>query len=567
MAVLGPGAEAQAPPAGAVIPPGGTPVPAIRPEAPPSVGPGGQGLAPPVAPSDDPALARTVRVTAVSVEGATAFPSATLLAHAPPPGPAVALRQIEATRAAILNQYREGGYAFTTVDAVLSRDGRLRFVVGEGHITEVKLDGDIGPAGVQVLRFLNRLTEVRPLDIATMERYLLLAGDVPGVALRSVLRPASTGGGALTLVAQVARKAVGGYVTGDNRGYRLTGREQGLAAVQFNSFTSFGERSELAMFYANGHTQVFGQAGTEFFVGSSGTRVRVYAGTGSSQPADPLRSIGYEGTTTVAGLGVSYPVIRRRQQTLILSGAFDVIESETEADGPNGIQERLSRDHLRVVRLGGDWSVFDLLAGDARPAVNGLTLRLSHGLSGFGASDSDDPMLSRSGARTDFAKVNFEASRVQTLFRPWGDATVALQATLAGQWADDVLPQAEKFYLGGSRLGRGYYSGEITGDKALAFSAELQLFFPLEVAAWNMPVRIDPTFYAFYDVGQTWENQASDPNRRIASAGIGLRASLTEYVEVQVEGVHRFDTKPNGTSAFVEPEPQNAVFWRALMRF
>lgn len=501
------------------------------------------------------------------IDGATAFPAAALLAHAPAPGPAVTLHQIEATRIAILGQYRAGGYAFTTVDAVLARDGTLRFVVGEGHVTEVKLDGDIGPAGVQVLRFLERLTQVRPLDIATMERYLLLAGDVPGVAIRSVLRPSAAGGGALTLIAQVARKAVGGYVTGDNRGYRLTGREQALAAVQFNSFSSLGERTELALFYADANTQTFVQAGTEFFVGSSGTRVRLYAGTGSSHPGSPLRDIGYEGRSTVAGIAVAYPLIRSRQQTLNIGAAFDLIDSETEVDGPAGIQQRLSEDKLRVLRLDGDWSRFDTLAGDVRPAVNSVKLRLSQGLNAFGASDNGDPMLSRADARADFLKLDAEISRTQLLFRPWGDASISLQGTLAGQWSDDILPQSEKFYLGGSRLGRGYYSGEITGDKAVAFSAELQLFMPWEIAAWDTPLRIDPTLYAFFDAGRSWENHGLDRNRRINSTGIGLRASLTENVDLQLEGVHRLNNTPNGSSAFIKAEPRNAVFWRALVRF
>ncbi len=508
-----------------------------------------------------------MRVTGIAVDGATAFPEAQVRALAPPPGPAVTLREIEAARGAILALYRDAGYALTTVDAVLTREGLLRFVVGEGHITEVKLDGDIGPAGVQVLRFLNRLTEVRPLDVATMERYLLLASDVPGVSLRSILRPAGTGPGALTLVAQVSRKPFGGYITGDNRAYRLTGREQGLAAVQANAFTSFGERSELAFFYANGGTQIFGQAGTEFFIGSSGTRVRVYAGTGSSSPADPLRSIGYEGETTVAGIAVIYPVIRRRQQTLLLSAAFDAIESEIDVDATPGTQQTLSKDNLRVARLGGDWSVFDTFAGDDRPAVNAVSLRLSRGIDGLGASSSGDPQLSRVGAQTDFTKIGFEVSRTQALFRPWGQAVVSLLGVLAGQWTDDILPQAEKFYVGGSRLGRGYYSGEITGDKALAGTIELQLSFPWEVAALQQSVRLDPTLYAFYDAARTWENVSGDPSRDVSSIGAGVRMSLTEYVELQLEGVHRFETRPNGAANIVDEEPRQAVFWRALMRF
>ena len=111
------------------------------------------------------------------------------------------LPQIDAARQAILRRYRADGYVLTTVSAKLEANGRLRFVVTEGRIASVKLDGDIGPAGTQVLRFLNRLTEQQPIDSVTLERYLLLAQDVPGGSLRAVLEPSSDQPGALNLIA------------------------------------------------------------------------------------------------------------------------------------------------------------------------------------------------------------------------------------------------------------------------------------------------------------------------------------------------------------------------------
>ena len=90
---------------------------------------------------------------------------------------------------AILRRYRADGYVFTAVSANIDETGRLRFVVTEGRIVSVRLDGDIGPAGAQVLRLLNWLTEEPVIDTATLERYLLLAQDVPGVTLHAVLEP------------------------------------------------------------------------------------------------------------------------------------------------------------------------------------------------------------------------------------------------------------------------------------------------------------------------------------------------------------------------------------------
>jgi hemolysin activation/secretion protein len=124
------------------------------------------------------------------VEGSTAYPAPQLAAiTAGLVGPAIPVARIEAARVALLNLYREDGYALTTVTATIDPRGALRFTVVEGRIADVKLEGDIGPAGVQVLRFLRHLTEARPIDTATLERWLLLAQDVPGITLRAVLQP------------------------------------------------------------------------------------------------------------------------------------------------------------------------------------------------------------------------------------------------------------------------------------------------------------------------------------------------------------------------------------------
>ncbi len=183
--------------------PQGSPIPRVLPPAPPSVAPGTV-VPPSVQGAEVPN--RPVRVTSVEVEGVTAYPPPEIAQLADGVvGPAVPLPQIDAVRQAIVQRYRADGYVLTTVAANLDNAGRLRLVVTEGRIASVRLDGDIGPAGDQVLRFLNRLTEKQPIDTVTLERYLLLAQDVPGVSVRAVLEPSTDTPGALNLVAQVSR--------------------------------------------------------------------------------------------------------------------------------------------------------------------------------------------------------------------------------------------------------------------------------------------------------------------------------------------------------------------------
>ena len=441
--------------------PQGSPIPRVLPPAPPSVAPGTD-LTRPATPSASPAV--DVPVRSVTIAGATAFPQERLqMLTAGLTGPSVSVGKIEAARAALLSLYRTDGFVLTTVTANVSPSGDLRFNVIEGRIAAVKLEGDIGPAGVQVLRFLNHLTEKAPIDNDTLERWLLLAQDIPGVSVHAVLQPSADDPGALTLVAQVERQVVNGLVTADNRAFRQTGPVETLSIVDINSLTQLGEKTELSIYHTDGGTQNFGQASSEFFVGGSGLKVRLYGGYGEAQPSQFLRTIGYQGFTSIFGAAATYPLIRQRQQTLNLVANLDAVETEIRTDsGVNGQPDRASRDSLRIGRLGAEYAIEDTVAGASRPAVNFASVRVSQGLPFLGGTGNGNATPGRVNERVDFTKVAIELSRTQTLFVPWNGASVALKARLLGQGSGSVLPPSEKFFLGRQRnqpwllLGRGH---------------------------------------------------------------------------------------------------------------
>lgn len=510
-----------------------------------------------------------VPVQNVVITGATVFPEHRLRPLiAGLTGPRVKLAAIEKARVAILDLYRRNGYPLVTVSATLGSSETLNFTVIEAYIAAVKLQGKIGPAGVQVLRFLNHLTAVRPISTAALERWLLLAQDVPGVSLRAVLKPSTGEPGALTLVAEVRRRPFSGLITADNAAFPETGPAEGLLVLDANSFTQFGEQTEVSLYHTSGNTQNFGQASYETFVGSSGLRVRVYYGDGISNPYGALAAIGYQGLTTVYGVGAIYPLIRSRQQNLNLLVNLDGIRSEVRDDsGPEGQLSQASLDELRVLRLGFDYAREDVWLGAPRPAIDTASVRLSFGLPFLGGTGNDNPDPSVIGEQTGFTKIAGELTRTQTLFSPWSGATVALKGLLTGQWSGVVLPAVEKFYLGGLVFTRGYYSGEVTGDKAVAATAELQLNTALSFDLFGYPVHPAAQFFGFYDWGYAWQNQPLSPNARIASAGGGVRLSFTPDTEFDLVGLTRFNTRPLGESANVQPLKEDAVYWRVLVRF
>jgi hemolysin activation/secretion protein len=551
------GAQASA---GAV--PQGSPIPRILPQSPPSVGPGGPTLPLPAPSTEVPN--RPVNVTSVSVEGVTAYPQEEIAALTTGlVGPATPLPQIDAARLAILQHYRSDGYVLSAVSINFNvATGQLRFIVTEGRIASVKLDGDIGPAGTQVLRFLNPLTEKRPIDSATLERCLLLAQEVPGVTMHAVLQPSADDPGALTLVAQVSRAPLSGLFTSDNRAFIHTGPIEALNVADFNSFSEYGEKSEVELYHTFPNSETFGQAAFEVFLGGSGLKLRFYGGSGATTPTGSLAQQDYLSLTEVYGTELSYPEILSRQQKLTVHLNFDAIQSKIDLGSP---PVPTSYDSLRVLRLGADYALSDVLLGADRSALNAATVQVSQGLQILGASPSNSVNASRLGEQTNFTKLDFQLSRTQTLFNPWPSASLALMGLATGQATSNILPLSEEFYLGGMQFTRGYYSGQVTGDKALAATAELQLNTTLDFSAVRLPADMSTQFYLFYDWGQTWNNQSTDPDVHLSSTGGGMRMQVTSSVELDFEGLARFNRYPTGTGT--SPLYGGAFYWRLLVRY
>ncbi len=565
-------AHAQDVPRPVITPPStlqGSPLPGIVQPTPPNLAPSLPRPARPTAPGQVTG-GETHPISNVTVDGVTAFSPADVSALTGNlTGPAVSEDQIEASRAALVDLYRSHGYAFTTVQATI-QGSTVRFQVIEGHVAEVKLDGDIGPAGTQVLRFLRHLVGETPLNTSDLERWLLLAQDIPGLTVRSVLNPSEGDPGALTLIAQVSRRAVSGYISADNRAFNLIGPKEGLLVVNLNSFTEFGEQTQFSLYGALNGTNTFGQVAEEFFIGGSGLKFRVYGGAGQSTPSGALRDIDYKGNTQVFGASFSYPVIRSRAQSLVVGLAFDAIQNNTDTDQVNASHTpaRASFDSLRIFRLGGDYALLDTILGPDHTGINAFSAKISQGVSGLGASSNNDTWTPppRIGETITFTKVSGETSRTQTLFRPFTDASVALAGRVGWQYSNVLLPPAEKYYLGGPQFNRGYYYGQVSGDSAVTAAVELQLNTRLPMPK-PIPFDVQSQFYLFYDWGEAWQNTKLEADVVLRSWGAGVRLFASTATEVDFEGVYRENRFPNGQFFGVSPESSVAFYWQLLQRF
>jgi hemolysin activation/secretion protein len=297
--------------------------------------------------------------------------------------------------------------------------------------------------------------------------------------------------------------------------------------------------------------------------------MRLYGGAGVATPTGALQTIGYDGTTRVFGGQITYPLIRSRDQNLNIAGIFDALESDITNDlGPGGATMRGSYDSLRILRLGADYALLDTWLGVDRSAVNTVSLRVSQGLPILGASRNGDAggPPPRPGEQINFTKVSGEISRTQTLFQLFDESSLALRSAAAWQFSGNLLPPAEKFYLGGPRFNRGYYYGQVSGDSAVTLSIELQFNTPAPLPAF-VPVETRTQLYAFYDWGKAFQNTPLEANVALDSFGGGLRLFISDAAEIDFEGVYRVNRYPNGQGPGVSPLKGGAFYWQVLYRF
>ena len=435
----------------------------------------------------------------------------------------------------------------------------------EGYISDVKIDGEIGPAGVLVYKFLAHLAHIRPTRLADVERYVLLAQSVAGITIRTILRPARNEPGAVELIAQVQKKGFDIMATDDNRGPRTAGPNEAVLDVAANSFTDLGERTQAFIFNTplNGE-QVFGELSVEGFVGSEGLKLKAYAGYGTSTPGNILASTGFHSDLLLAGAAASYPVILTRALSLSLSAALDFNQSQIALLGSDGALEPENKTKLRVMRLSEDLKTQDDLLGPGRDAANTFDLTFHRGLPVLWGTANDAVFTPRPGERNDFYKFTMEMIRVQNLYH-WSRYSLALKLAFAGQYTPAILPPSEEYLLGGEQYGRGFFAGEVTGDRAVAGTTELQLNSSYDPEIFGETRHVGLQYYAFYDTAQAWSNALGDSDPYLASTGIGIRANLTAWLTTEIEGVDRITRRPNGAATAVEPH--YAAFFRVVVNY
>jgi hemolysin activation/secretion protein len=480
---------------------------------------------------------RIVGATVISEHQLSSLYAATL-------GKRTTLNQIAQIAKAITKKYHDAGYILAQASVrggqTLDPAGAdVTILVIEGYIDEIRYanpEYQSGAKGHLIREYLAQIprrcrdgsesaaSHPCPLHKDTLERYLLLARDLPGVDIETVLIPGQQPGSA-SLYVTIHEHPVSAFANFNNRGTKYMGPNQLSGGVALQDVTGNYDKLDVQYETVVPHTDElqYGQLLYSVPLGTNGMLISAGGNYADSKPGYSLEKLDLNSRVLTGLLAVSYPLIRLREVNWNLKGSFTARNYRTDSFG-----EQLNDDRLRILMVGTE---YDFADGHFGGAVNLIDFEVSHGLNGLGASNSDSKLLTRSGASIDFTRAIMTASRLQQLAPNW---SVLVEAT--GQAAANRLLTSEQFGFGGERFGRAYDPSELLGDDGAAARTELQ-YSPALSATSGTALQS----YGFYDIGKVWNRPTcgcgNPPPREAsgASAGGGLRANFSQYVSGYVE--------------------------------
>lgn len=417
--------------------------------------------------------------------------------------------------------FKRGILARVNIPTQTISGGVVTFHIFAAKIISVRIEGeDIGPAQATIERYLGHLRGKNTFDLDRVQQWLLLANDIPGIqAVAAVVHSTAPGAppGALDLVVTLRRTKVDETALVSNANAKTLGPWTGLARVDLNSFTRFGEQTSIVAYSTLGNfRQQVLQVTESARLGSSGLFAQTSFSYGHARPGNVLAPLDLTGNSYVGTVEADYPLVRLQRATLIAAGGMDFVNQDTRL--PNA--QALSDDALRVAwaRLSGSLSASDRPWRDNLVSTTmDMTLQARKGLEVLGASEAGAPALSNPHGRADAWVVRADGhAAIRITPRDTRYLPITLSAHFVGQWADGPLLGYEQQGIGNLSIGRGYDPSAASGDEIIAGGLRA------EIGPMRVGNKVQVTPYVFEDIEHVAYLTPATDDLTLRSLGGGL---------------------------------------------
>lgn len=433
--------------------------------------------------------------------------------------------------------YARAGYPLVRVSLppqTITDGAPLKLVITDGTVAGVDTSALPERARRRVEAVMEPLVGQSSLTQADLERRLLLAGDTPGVALRSTLR-AGDAPGTAEIVVDGRYDPVTATLGVDNGLDDDLGNYAVNLGVNFNNLLSMGEVGYLMMAgYPGFNDSIFESeprnrqlvAGFRVPIGINGVWLNV---EGVDARTNPVSDFDYTIPDHYQRLStrLGYNWIRSRNLNTESVLSFDITDEKQTLDVA-GEKFDWAEDRLRIVRLAQSVDYYmpsgGFISGDAT---------LSFGIDGLGARQPTLELpMTRAGAEPGFQKFNLSGRFSQQFF---GDQLGFSLAAKAQTSFGQAMAASEQMGLGGMNWLSGYGSGDIQSDTGAALRAEFA--FPGLVDPFRIggPVNaaLEPYIFGAAGIAGLEEPTALEARTtRATSVGIGVRLGLAEVASI-----------------------------------
>ncbi|WP_374088850.1 ShlB/FhaC/HecB family hemolysin secretion/activation protein [Methylomicrobium lacus] len=443
--------------------------------------------------------------------------------------------------------YREKGYplSFCYLPKQDFTASNLLIVVIEGFIEHINIEGNPGGAESKMRDIGEHLLAEKPLTQKTMERYVSLLSQLPGLRVQADLQLPQKADGGTDLTLNVKRRPIDAYgraevVDGFSR-INFTAKTTALTPlaeqITFSSLLSKNDEE----FYAGTYTQP---------IGTDGLLVKF---DGSSYVGDQVAAfgpgVGRNISSNRFGVDISYPFYLTLNKLLngnvsFYSSKFTDSTSRTYDFGTKNaqyIEQWEMETDVRAFSWGVAYS--ERIATQSR-AVN---LVMTKGIDGLGSSKKYEysqqltkPAISSTTKLNnpydiDFFKLNAIFNQKDYFFY----GLLGTSFTVGGQYSGDMLPITERIIYGGYSFGRAYRPGKIAGDSGVGASFEVNSLIPLN---YSLPLYNIKGFQPYILFESAWAegkdqngNKLNVEGNHIMSGSLGVRVLNADSEALNVD--------------------------------
>ncbi len=420
-------------------------------------------------------------------------------------------------------KYRKLGYFLTkaVIPSQKITNGTLKIQIIEGYIQQIFVDGGNAEIQSQVLEVLNPLVNIKPLDLATVERKIMILNSFPGIAINSTLRQGAELG-STEMVVNVSQIANSYSVsTNNNASYQIGPWFTSINATLNRVLNRNNQLSLLGTIA--GDLQKYKVLNMKYLepIGTTGLTGSLSYTKSASNPQGSLETLHIESSSDIFSPKISYPITKSRYNSITIDGGLNFSRSLTTIEGALYSFDKEMNYESNLTFINTNF-------------MNGFSLMnlgFIKGIPGGNSIDTEYASPSITGFDPNYSKVSFLLLRNQVISQEW-----SASFGFNGQYTKDTLLAGNLIAFGGATIGRGYDNSIISGDKGIGGFFELRKDIPYQIPELSKPIQI----FSFIDSGTVSNNDNAvsgvvNSSASILSAGFGIRATLYNKVFLELQ--------------------------------